>query len=171
MPSSKPRRYNVRDLLGHWVKPKSERGKMCPHACCRGKRVHPANFPVILPRQLLREATDQQLADHYGKHSHNGNARRQIEAEMNRRDRVQANRARAAERSRSRRFARAEDYDRRWLAAERATNGNMLNRRGRLAGVSERRVLTNRRDADRYASDELRAWLEAEQRRNRGRSA
>ena len=45
--------YNVRDLLGHFVKPRAAKGKMCPHACCRNKRVHPGNMPVILPSKLL----------------------------------------------------------------------------------------------------------------------
>jgi len=42
--------YSVRDLLGHFVRPRSARGKMCPHACCRNKRVHPATYAEV--RQL-----------------------------------------------------------------------------------------------------------------------
>lgn len=160
------RRYNIRDLLGHWVKPRSERGKMCPHACCRGKRVHPANFPVILPRKLLREASDRELMDHYGKHEGNGNARRQLEAEMNRRDRADARRRGADARKAAATMEREAARHARWEAAERATRGNMLNARGRRAGISERRVLTNRADAEKYGSDELLAFLDSE---NRGR--
>lgn len=40
---------------------------MCQHACCRGYRVHPANYPVILPNKLLRRASEQDLADHFAK--------------------------------------------------------------------------------------------------------
>lgn len=58
-------RYKVRDLIGHFVKPRSAGGKMCPHACCRNKRVHPDNMPVILPSKLLRRASDEDLAAHY----------------------------------------------------------------------------------------------------------
>lgn len=163
--------YNIRDLLGHWVKPRSMREKMCPHACCRGKRVHPANFPVILPRKLLRESTDRELMQHYGRHAGNGNARRQLEAEMERRDRASARRKASSERAFSRQLARTQEADRRWEAAERATRGNMLNERGRRAGVSERRLLTSSRDADRYASDEMRAYLDSEGRRTRTLSA
>ena len=61
-------RYNVRDLIGHWVKPRSRAGKMCPHKCCRGYRVHPDNFPVILPRELLRTARERDLIAHYEQH-------------------------------------------------------------------------------------------------------
>lgn len=160
--------YNVRDLLGHWVKPRSLREKMCPHACCRGKRVHPANFPVILPKQLLRQASDTELADHYGKHAHNGNARRQIEAEMVRRDRRKASASRATDRARARASDRAAAKDALWLRAERATNGNLVNARGRKLGISDRRVLTNARDAERYGTRELVEFLESERKHGGG---
>jgi len=85
--------YNIRDLIGHWVAPRSARGKMCPHACCRGYRVHPGNYPVILPDRLLRRASDFDLADHYdkGTRGHTAADRRaelQIIHEMERRDRA-----------------------------------------------------------------------------------
>lgn|SRR5215469_7208972 len=84
-------RYNVRDLIGHWVKPRSAEGRMCPHACCRNKRVHPANMPVILPNGLLRRASDDDLAAHYRDVAHKDTpqaerARAQILHEMDRRD-------------------------------------------------------------------------------------
>jgi hypothetical protein len=46
--------YNRRDLIGHWIKRTSPVQRMCGHACCRGYRVHPRNYPVILPDRLLR---------------------------------------------------------------------------------------------------------------------
>jgi hypothetical protein len=58
-------RYNVRDMIGHFVKPRRAEGRMCPHACCRGHRVHPDNYPVILPSRLLRRASDYDLAEHF----------------------------------------------------------------------------------------------------------
>ena len=57
-------RYNIRDLIGHFVKPRSAQGKMCPHACCRNRRVHPANMPVILPSRLLGRASDDEPLGH-----------------------------------------------------------------------------------------------------------
>jgi hypothetical protein len=66
---------------------------MCPHACCRGYRVHPGNYPVILPNKLLRRASDFDLADHYDQvtRGHTAADRRaelQIIHEMERRDRA-----------------------------------------------------------------------------------
>jgi hypothetical protein len=81
--------YNIRDLLGHWVAPKSQQEKMCKHACCRGHRVHPSNMPVILPNRLLRRASDDDLAEHYDRVAGNpreDQAQAQILHEMQRRD-------------------------------------------------------------------------------------
>lgn len=123
-----------------------------------------ASYKGTLPRPVLRGATDRQLADYYGRQGGNGNVRRQLESEMNRRERAESSKQRTAERARSRKFARAEDVERRWQAAERATKGNMLNARGRRASVSERSLLTSRRQAERYGSDEMRAYLDSEHR-------
>ena len=80
----------MRDLLGHFVKPRSAKGKMCSHACCRNKRVHPGNMPVILPSKLLRRASDADLAAHYdrvqGDSRKDERARAQVLHEMERRD-------------------------------------------------------------------------------------
>jgi hypothetical protein len=35
-------RYNVRDLIGHYVAPRSAEGKMWPQACC-------GSVPILLP--------------------------------------------------------------------------------------------------------------------------
>lgn len=59
--------YNVRDLLGHWVRPRSREAAMCPHPCCRGKRPHPDRFPVLLPKGMARRLTDTELIAHLGK--------------------------------------------------------------------------------------------------------
>jgi hypothetical protein len=148
--------YNIRDLLGHWVKPRSAKGKMCPHACCRNKRVHPANFPVVLPSKLLRQATDSELANHYGRHASNERVRRQIERELERRDLADRRRQGARERQRSRMYQRQEAIEHAFLDAESATRGNMLNKKGRALGISERSLLTGSEDrARRYASEEL----------------
>lgn len=158
-------RYNVRDLIGHWVSPASARGKMCPHACCRNKRVHPSNYPVILPDKLLRKASEDDLAKHFDKVSRgttpkDERARVQILAEMERRDERETRRHdRALEHKRrvfAKRVERAEEIDRRWEEAEKATRGNMLNKAGRSAGIDERSLFTGPESrARRYASEEL----------------
>jgi len=153
-------RYNKRDMIGHWVAPASAQGKMCPHACCRNRRVHPANMPVILPNKLLRRASDDDLAEHFKRTTHNQRAQAQVLHEMDRRDQAEARRHDAAlERKRrlfSRRIERAEEVDRLWLAAEDATRGNMLNAAGRRADIDERSLFTGPESrARRYASEEL----------------
>jgi hypothetical protein len=156
--------YNVRDLLGHWVKPVSKRGKMCPHACCRGKRVHPDNYPVILPSALLRKASEQDLMAHYDRVQGTGpkdeKARAQVLHEMDRRDRADTERARRrqalAHGAYARRLEREELTEHAFTTAERATNGYMLNRKGEARGVNPRSLFTGSEErARRYASDEL----------------
>lgn len=155
--------YNRRDLIGHWVKKKQPAQRMCSHACCRGRRVHPENYPVILPDRLLKRASEDDLAKGYAA---GGERRRaQILAELDRRDRADVERARrksaAAGRRAERRMAHAEEVDRVWLEAEAATNGYMVNRRGEAAGISDRYLMTApERDVRRYATDELKAYFQ-----------
>lgn len=166
------RYYNVRDLIGHWVAPRSAEGKMCPHACCRGKRVHPENMPVVLPSRLLRRASENDLLAHYERlrHSHTVRADRgrlQVLAEIDRRELVgRASAARQAERDRQRdaRYAqraaqvmeREAIIENAWLQAEAATSGVMLNKRGRALGISDRSLFRGpEARARKYASEEL----------------
>jgi hypothetical protein len=150
--------YNRRDLIGHWVRKQQPTQRMCSHACCRNKRVHPKNYPVIMPDGLLRRASDEDLADAYA----SGSERRQAQIlhEMERRDRVELDRkTRASERDTrqfSRRLAHAEEVDRVWLEAEAATKGNMVNAKGRGRGISDRYLMTApERDVRKYGSEEL----------------
>lgn len=154
--------YNRRDLIGHWVKKKQPAQRMCTHACCRGRRVHPKNYPVILPSSLLRKASEEDLAKGYAEGSERRRA--QILAEFERRDRADVDRARrrsaAAGRKAERRLAHAEEIDRVWLQAEAATKGNFVNKRGEAAGISDRYLMTApERDVRRYASDELKEFF------------
>jgi hypothetical protein len=164
-------RYNVRDLFGHFVKPRSRQGKMCPHACCRNRRVHPDNMPVILPNRLLRRASDDDLQEHYADVSRRDDpeaeaARYQLLFEMERRDQVTERREQRQETRRqnvtARKMERESAIEQAFIAAESATNGNMLNRRGLAAGVSDRSLFRGREDrARKYASEELlNHWLE-----------
>jgi hypothetical protein len=150
--------YNRRDLIGHWVKKTQPVQRMCGHACCRGRRVHPDNYPVILPDKLLRRASDDDLTEGYERGS--DRRRAQILAELDRRDRADADRKQKAKDRDARRFSRqlahGEEVDRVWLEAEAATNGYMVNKRGQAAGISDRYLMTApERDVRRYATDEL----------------
>jgi hypothetical protein len=148
--------YNIRDVLGHFVKPRSAEGEMCPHACCRGHRVHPINTPVILPNKLLRSASDDDLMKHYataeGDSKHDRRVRAQVLHEMDRRDKAAA----AGQRKYSRQLEQAEQVEASYVAAEDATRGNMVNRKGQARGVNPRTLITGREaDFRRYASPEL----------------
>jgi hypothetical protein len=149
-------RYNVRDVFRHFVKPRSAAGDACPHSCCRGYRIHPANLPLTLKPGILRRLSDDELSEHYGKHAGCDRCRHQVEKELDRRDRVQAARKATGQRNRTLGLERAEHVEREWLAAEAATRGNMVHARGRAIGVSERSLFTGSEDrAMRYASREL----------------
>lgn len=168
--------YNRRDLIGHWICKTQPEQRMCTHACCRGKRVHPANMPVILPSRLLRRASDDDLAEHYRRVSRDDSpddevARAQVLYEMDRRDRVNAarreqeeRRAEAELRRRDRwsankaadRMEREALAESAYVVAEYETRGNMLNKRGRAAGISDRSLFTGPESRARaYASEEL----------------
>src|SRR6516165_9227829 len=87
------RYYDRRDLIGHWIRKQQRQQQPCTHACCRGYRVHPENFPVILPDRTLHRASDEDLAKHYrkvsaGTTSDDRRAELQILHEMERRDRA-----------------------------------------------------------------------------------
>lgn len=152
-----------RDWFGHFATP-DEAGRPCVHACCRSMRPHPRNWPVHLPSRQLRSASEQQLTEHYDAHqgdtAADRRARDQVLYELNRRDKRDERKAgaqqRKVERVSARRLERAEAVDREWAAAEAATNGYMLNKRGREAGVNERTLFTGPESrARKYASDEL----------------
>jgi hypothetical protein len=116
---------------------------------------------VVLPARYLRRASDEDLAKHYGRCPEgNPGCRDQVLDELHRRD-VRQERRQAAEDRRSRRWAdrraeRAGEVERIWLAAEAQTKGNMLNRRGREAGIDERSLFRGPESRVRkYGSEEL----------------
>ena len=134
--------YSVRDLLGHFVKPCSMKGKMCPHACCRNKRVHPVNMPVILPSKVLRRASDEDLAAHFdrvqGDSRKDERARAQVLHEMERRDAA----AGGQEDPGAREVLPATRAGRR---GARPRASSMSRSRARLQGCAARPVPTRRR--------------------------
>jgi hypothetical protein len=127
-------------------------------------RPHPENWPVHLPSRQLRSATDAELADYFAAHGADtpadDKARNQVLYELQRRDTRDERKVAAEERRRARysarRAERSEALEREWAAAEQATKGNMLNRRGREAGINERTLFTGTEArARKYASEEL----------------
>jgi hypothetical protein len=161
--------YNRRDAFAHWIRKDQQAGRPCTHACCRGMRAHPDNYPVVKRNRYLRHATDQQVADYYGQHQGDSPrdeaARDQALAEMQRRDvaaeRREATEERRRQRYEGRRQERAREVERTWRAAETATKGNMLNRRGREAAINERTLFTGPESRVRkYGSEELLNFFE-----------
>jgi hypothetical protein len=132
-------------------------------------RAHPDHYPVVLPSKILRRATDNDLAYHWqrvqGDTRRDEMGRAQILHEMQRRDQAGEQREATEEHRRARWTARkqerAEAIDQAWLAAEDGTKGNMLNRRGKEAGINERTLFTGPESrARKYASEELLNWWE-----------
>jgi hypothetical protein len=161
--------YNRRDIIGHWVTKRARTQQMCQHACCRGRRVHPENYPVILPNPLLKRASDDDLAKHYRKVSAGSSpedeaASWQVLAEMDRRDQREIDKHNRALEAKRRLFgkqmAHAEEVERVYVDADRATKGNMLNKAGRSAGISDRSLFTGPESrVRRYGSEELRNYF------------
>lgn len=161
--------YNIRDLLGHFVKvpPDKNEDGMCPHPCCRGKRPHPDRFPVMLPKGLPARMTDHELEQHFQKPGVGDNPRavKQVLGELDKREKRRDLDLRSpTEQRRDARAQRADEYrahlENEWTAAESATRGNMVNKRGQARGVDPRAFWTDKSLRDRYASDELRAYLD-----------
>jgi hypothetical protein len=111
---------------------------------------------------MLRRASDEDLAAHYSKHSDCPKCEKQVLKELDRRDRVQRARRATGERNRIRAQERHEYVEQEINRAEAATNGYMLNARGRARGISERSLFYGSEDhAIRYASDELRRYWDS----------
>lgn len=164
--------YDVRDLLGHFVKPSNREGGMCLHRCCRGKRPHPDRFPLILDRSDLRRANEAQLIKHLERWGHRDGVVKQVTGELDRRELrsltreqlaershhpatsrqyrrqllAEANRRDRSERAKSNRASRDADYraylENEFVRAEEQTRGNMLNQAGERANIDPRSLLT-----------------------------
>lgn len=189
MPPRKPRRangsvleayrhgrYNVRDQLGHYVKPAGMADHPCPHRCCQGKRVHPKNLPVKLDRSYLRTLSGPELEtelDQYINYSStHEEGMHQIIAELTRREdaekRAELNKQRAKVRREQRQSEYRDEVYRNWLMAEAETNGNMLNKAGRAADIDERTLFTGPESrVAKYASRELLDFFDAHPRPTR----
>jgi hypothetical protein len=116
---------------------------------------------VVLPAKYLRAASDKDLAEHYQRcPPGNPRCQDQVLDELHRRDvaeeRRRAKQEAREQRWRDRRTIRATEIERAYLEAEAATKGNMLNRRGREAGIDERTLFRGpEKRARKYASEEL----------------
>jgi hypothetical protein len=169
------RRYR-RDLIGHFVRTGQQTQRPCTHACCRGYRVHPANYPTILPNRTLHRASDEDLGRHFDKVSRGTTAKdRRAEAqilhEMERRDRIMlAARERTARQQRRRetaaasraatRMERESEAHRIRIDAEERTKGYLVTAQGRARGISDEEILTGRESVFiRYATPEAKAYF------------
>jgi hypothetical protein len=161
--------YNRRDLIGHWIKRDQREQRPCTHACCRGYRVHPANYPTVLPSRTLRRASDRDLATHFGKVTQQDTpqaryAENQILYEMERRDRAEQlqrdrREARAATKA-AQRMERETEVERLFVEGEAYTKGNWTNLKGTARGIADREILTGRESVfQRYASEEAREFF------------
>lgn len=161
--------YNRRDLIGHWINRDQREQRPCTHACCRGYRVHPDNYPVVLPSRTLRRASDADLATHFRKVAVQETpqaryAENQIIYEMERRDEEERRRAarreaRAANKA-AQRMERESESERLFLEAEAYTRGNWTNLKGTARGIMPREILTGRESVfQRYASEEAREFF------------
>lgn len=161
--------YDRRDLIGHWIEREQRTQQPCTHACCRGYRVHPANYPVILPRRVLRRASDHDLADHYDKVAKGDSpqdryAEAQILAEFQRRDdetraRRQRQEAVAGMRA-ARQMEREAEGERIRREAEEYTRGYLVTARGRARGISDEEILSGReRIFIEYATPEAKEFF------------
>lgn len=166
--------YNRRDRIGHWVRKQQPSNRHCTHACCRGYREHPDNWPIIPASRQLRSASDEKLASHYRKVTADESpqaraAELQIINELERRDRAEMRRiekerareARAANRA-AQRLEIETERERIRVDAEAATRGYLVNARGRARGIDPEEILTGREAVfQRYASDEARDYFRA----------
>ena len=162
--------YNVRDQIGHFVAPRSQRGHPCHHRCCSGKRVHPDKLPVKLDRTYLRSLSNDELDEELGLYVRYYDKReqgaRQVMAEVDRREESGRKAGARKERARDRRQRAESEYQdevyRQWLRAEGATNGFMLNKAGQRAGINERTLFNGPESrVKKYASPELIDFFEA----------
>lgn len=159
-------RYDRRDLFKHWIRREQQPNRPCTHACCRGYRPHPEHYPVVMPARYLRNASEADLAEHYGRCPEGRPAcRDQVLAELHRRDQLderrEARRRARTARWSDRRALRETEQERIYLEADAATKGNMLNRRGREAGIDERTLFRGPESRVRkYGSEELLNYFE-----------
>jgi hypothetical protein len=173
------RRYR-RDLIGHFIRNQQRTQQPCTHACCRGYRVHPANYPVILPDRTLHRASDDDLAQHFrrvsaGTTPGDRRAELQILHEMERRDRIEQqrrdraaaaqarqreHRAAVASAQAARRMERDAEAQRIKMDAEEYTKGYLVTAQGRARGIADEEILTGRQEVFlRYATPEAKAYF------------
>ena len=92
-------------------------------------------------------------------------ARAQVLHEMQRRDDEATAKGNPAAARDSRQLEQADAVEASYIAAENATRGNMLNRKGRAHDINPRALITGREaDFRRYASDELMEYYQTHHR-------
>lgn len=148
--------WNGRDNRGHFdtvdrvaeARFRGEDAPLCPHACCNGRRPHPAGLPVMKKRKAGASSS------------------RKAAPRKKRPNRFGSNElGRRASQPAQRKAAGGRDYAAylhgQYLAAEKATRGNMVTKAGRARGYtgSDFFKAGARPSVEKWGTDELRAWF------------
>ena len=163
--------WDSRDLQGHFARTQDEM-QPCPHLCCRNRRVHPERLPVRFDKAVLRSKSEPELVRELTRYSNftetHPAAFGQIVAEFDRRDRAEKATARRKYRYETRDQEYRDEVYRQTLMAEAATNGYMLSREGKRAGVDPVSLFTGPESrVQKYASPELVEYFESHPRPTR----
>jgi hypothetical protein len=165
--------WNGRDTRGHYtdadtVAEAYPATPVCHHACCKGKRAHPAGLPVMRAKTTTSSARKPAKKP----------ARKRAPARNALGETPWVGRAQttAQRKATTAAGARAE-YDAylesQYRAAERATKGYMVTPAGRARGYSGRDFFKagRRPSLERWGTEELRAWFGSGSAASTGRKA
>lgn len=121
-------------------------------------------------KRPLRKMDEGQLLQHYDRPDvgNSGHAVKAVLGELSRRETKAKRQDNAAKRKDATRAIRSaaqsahrDHLEAHFVAAENATRGNLVNKRGAAKGIDGRSLLTgNAATRDRYASDELKSYLD-----------
>jgi hypothetical protein len=143
--------WNGRDTRGHYAKLERVADDypdtpVCHHACCKGKRPHPAGLPVMRAKKKPAAKKKRAPAKKPGKFSPGLGPRRPTTP---------------ADAARQLRTDYAGYLHAEYLAAESATNGYMVNRAGKKKGYtgSDFFKVGRRPSLSSYASPELAEYM------------
>lgn len=114
-------------------------------------------------KRPLKRMDDGQLLRHYDRDDvgSSGHAVKAVVGEMQRRENKAKRTATAASRRQAAQSAHRDHLEGHFVTAENTTRGNMVNHRGRTAGIDGRSLLTaNTTTRNAYASDELKSYID-----------
>jgi hypothetical protein len=112
-------------------------------------------------RKPLHKMSTRQLEEHYARPDvgNSGSAVTAVVGELERRDRTARKQAAGRQRRASAKSAHRDWLEGQFVHAENTTRGNLVNKRGRAAGIDGRSLFTaNANTRSAYASDELKSY-------------